>query len=156
MSLLDDLLPVFGTVRAIPGSLGLNPYSVEVIVTTWTGERPGLGTQTQTVTAISENGQNPDVEEISTREILASGGLYRDQDLRVGPITPPWTAIDLSTGGTALTTLDPTLSKGQSVRYRLKGPGLPVAGALYEKVQINTTDPTGYTLVIRKTAQVPA
>jgi hypothetical protein len=157
MSLVDDLLPVFGTVRSIPGSLGLNPFTLEVVVRTWTGGRPGVGTVTETATTILERGQNPDVEQVSTREIIASAGLYRDQDLRVGPLTPPWTdPVDSSTGGTALTTLDPAPPAGASMFYRLHGPGLPSGGALYKKVELHVTDPTGYLLVLRKTGEGPA
>jgi hypothetical protein len=154
MSLVDDLLPVFGTVRSIPGSLGLCPFRVEVVVRGYTGGRPGVGTLSETATTILERGQNPDVEQVSTREILASGGVYRDQDLRIGPLTPPWTdPVDGTTGGTALSMLDPTPPAGSSVYYRLRGPGLPAQGSLYKKVEAHVTDPTGYTIVIRKTGE---
>lgn len=156
MTLLDDLLPVFGTVRSIPGTLGLAPYQVEVVVRAWTGGRPGVGSVTEAHTTILERGQNPDVEEVSAREILASSGLYRDQDLKVGPITPPWTDIDSTTGGTALSVLDPTPPAGASVFYRLHGPGMATGGTLFKKVEVHTMDPTGYVLVIRRTGETPA
>ena len=81
MAFRDDILPSLDAIRGIPGELGLRRFAVSVLVRTHSGARPGIsgGTWTDVTTAIKVAGgtQNPKVEEVTARDVVASGGLHR-------------------------------------------------------------------------------
>src|SRR5205085_2172940 len=106
MTIREDFLPVVDEYRGLLDTqFGLRRYDVAMVVTTWSGELPGDGEPTPTVTPIVVDGnKRPKVEQLSEREVLASGGLYQDQDVRVGPLTP-----EFDGGGTAITAIDPAV-----------------------------------------------
>ena len=109
MSLVSDLLPTIDAIRgAIPGDLGMTDNTVTVRVVVWSGERVGLGTATTTDTPLlTATGHNPKVRKVSTREVAASGGLFRDGDYKVGPMTP-------DQGAFTMATLDPATTSRSS------------------------------------------
>ena len=158
-TLRDDLLDVVDDIRGIPGDLGLRLFTVSVIVVTWTGARPGVGSSTTTVTRVKAGLGRFDVKvrNVSQRDAIASGGLYTDQDIEVGPITPPFVGID---EGNATTELDPpTTTTAREVFYRVTGPGMAsTSGDTYEKIGQRVDRSFRYMLTLRKTAQtrVPA
>lgn len=153
MSFASDIRDSLDAIRGIPGEMGLRPHSVTVRVTTWSGARVGLGTATTTSTAlyVGAGAQNPKVRQLSQRDVIASGGKYTDQDLRVGPVTPSYTG-----GGVAHATLDPSTSSSPTeVRFLVEGPGFPSAGALCERVGDETDSALHYYLILRQTGQTP-
>lgn len=145
MSLADDLKPVIDRARAIAGSLGFRPYTVSLVVRSWSGARPGLGTATTTETPLTvADGQNPKVKKISQREVIASGGLYQAQDLEV-TLTAAY-----SGGGYATTDFDPTpTSSPTEVYFRVEGPGIPSGGCKFKKVAQTVDSALTYRLVLR-------
>ena len=120
MSLADSLRAILPGIRAIPGSLGIRPHSVAVVVSTWSGANVGSGTKTEVSTAITEDGQPPKVRWLNGEE-LAVGGLASGT-VEVGPIT--------STAA-ALAALRPTLTDAQSIHLRITGPNTAASGDLY-------------------------
>lgn len=152
MSLRDDLLPLVDEIRgSVPGDLGLRPHTVTVRVRTWSGARPGLGTKTDVDTLIRNAGYNPKVAEVTTKDVVASGGFYQSGDFRIGPITPEYTG-----GGTALATQDPaTTSTAREVLYKIEGPGLPSTGAWFKRVSDTTLKSFRNEIVVRRTAEAP-
>jgi len=157
-TLRDDLLDVADDIRGIPGDLGLRLFSVSVVVVTWTGARPNApgSTKTVTVTPIKTGLGAFDVKvrNVSQRDAIASGGLYTDQDLEIGPITPPFVGLD---EGNSLSELDPPMAAtAREILYRIAGPGMnDPAGDYFEKIGQRADRPFRYVLTVRKTAQRP-
>jgi hypothetical protein len=147
MSFASDLLPGLDAVRAIPGELGLRDVTVTQVVRTWTGARVGLGTATRTDTAVLVGGQNPRVERISPREVVASAGRYQAGDLRV-TVTPEFPG-----GGVARSVLQPAVGASPTELYWLvTGRGFPADGMLCTKVGPEEHDELRITFVIRQTS----
>lgn len=124
----DDFRALADGIRAIPGEFGLREHSTTLLWSTWSGDQPGEGTETQFSTPLLVGGQNPKVRWLSEKEVAISG--LPTGTIEVGPITP-----DFGTGGISLATLLGT-AKGQGdVRLvQIAGPRLP-AGARYRVSQ---------------------
>lgn len=119
MTLADTLKPILYSVRAIPGQLGLRPYSVSILIGTWSGEHTGRGDTIIEQTAVTEgNGQPPKVRQLNTEE-LALGNLGKGS-LRIGPITPGFNG-----GGNPIENLKPCVAAGQTVHVMVTGPEYP-------------------------------
>lgn len=141
MTLRNSLLPMISRVRAIPGQMGLRPYSVAIVIGAWNGSNTGRGAKATDLTPITEaNGQPPKVRELNTEE-LALGDLGKGS-LRIGPITP-----DFPGGGNSLDTLKPQVDAGQTVHVLVTGPGYP-DGALFMIKSLNTDRALHWTLVV--------
>ena len=154
MSFRTNLLAAVERIRgAIPGALDLRQHTVTVRVRTWTGARPGLiGTsKTDVDTVLTNAGYNPKVTEVSTRDIVASGGVYQQGDYRIGPLTPSYAG-----GGIALATVDPaTTSTAREVLYKIEGQGLPSGGAWFKRVEASMLRNFTNSIVVRRTAVTP-
>lgn len=154
MTLKDDLLPVVDELRAMPGELGFRPYTeVAVLVRKWSGGRPGVGTLTTTTATITVFGQPPKVREVTSQEVIASGGAYHDEDLKIGPLTPEYSVGGVSFG-TSIAAIDPTLDKGSEILWRVKGPGNASVGDFYHKINQHTDRAMRYFVFVRRTGTV--
>lgn len=155
-SLRDGLLPALDIVRGIPGQLGLRLFTVTVYIRRWSGERPGVGTVTEQSfeLRVSKGGQPVKVRTLTTREVVASGGLYRDLDIEVGPLTPPYPGSDADES--AIDIFDPDLDTNTAVEmyFKVTGPRTTDLG-WYKKIEQRTDRPLRYMLVLRKTGEVP-
>ena len=132
-TIVDDVLPILDGVRGeiLDEVVGLYSYDILMRVVAYTGERPGMGTKTVTDTPLTLDGVHRiDVNRISSRDILASGGKYAEGDFRVGPLTPEYQG-----GGRAPSYFNPPppASGAQEVFYRLTGPGFE-SGAWFTKI----------------------
>lgn len=126
MTLASSLQSVLESARGIAGSLGLRSFNVfQQTSTNSNGEVfLGYGTTSTIETQLLVGGYSPKVEQVSEKEVLASGGVYTAQDLKVGPFTPDYlTSSELS----------PTLNAGTSARFRITGPGIP-SGSIYQLI----------------------
>jgi hypothetical protein len=152
MSLRTSLLSAVDAIRgSVPGALDLRQFAVTVRVRTWTGTRVGLGTKTDVDTTLMVGGYNPNVERISAKDVVASGGLYTAGDYRIGPLTPAY-----ATGGTAVGAINPpTATAPQEVLYHLVGPGLPSGGQWCKRVSDETDANFRYEVVVRAMAVTP-
>ncbi len=151
MSLADELKLALDSVRAIPGILGLRPYTVSVRVRSWSGSRAGLGTATDVDSQLLVGGLPPDVRQLTQRDVIASGGLYSTQDYEV-TLTPDFTSGDL-TGGISASVLDPDVgSHPQEIFFQLTGPGSP--GSFYKKVGQDISNILTYKITLRKTGEI--
>jgi hypothetical protein len=110
-------------IRSLPGRLGLRPYTVELIVGTWSGAHTGDGTETTTTVALTCNGQPPKVHWLDDEE-LALGQLHRGH-CDIGPVTPVYVG-----GGVDPLDFGALLAKGETLHLKLTGPSHP-NGALY-------------------------
>lgn len=138
-------------VRSIPAQLGLRPYSLAIREITWSGERVGLGTKTVVETDLSvADGYQPRIRQLSQQDIVASNGLYQDQDLEV-LLTPFYSSI-CGFGGYVYDEFDPEVSANpKEVYFVIKGPGHPATGSLYKKISQSTDLALSFTIIIRKT-----
>lgn len=123
-SFRDLLLPTLNAACAIPGKMGLRPYTVIVRVRAWDEGFVGRGDATDTDTPIRVgNNQNPKVRRVAYKETVAGGGKYQEGTYRVGPLTP-----DFAGGGVSFATMAPPTQDGAEIYYRLVGPDTPVTG----------------------------
>lgn len=155
MTLRTGLLKAVDRIRGIPGTLDLRQYTVTIRVRTWTGSRPGVDASTSTDADSSfwvDGGTHrPRVVQVTQKDIIASGGLYQDQDLKVGPITPPYQG-----GGVDITQFDPNNQSGPAeVLFKVEGLGMAPGGSWYRKVSQDVTKPFAYTFVLRRSAETP-
>jgi hypothetical protein len=138
---------------------GLRLYDVLVRVTTWAGGTDAYanvagaqgGTATHVDTALTVNGARLKVEQLTQKDIIASGGLYQDQDIKIGPLTP----YDASAypAGIDPSTFDPAPNSNMTVLFQVTGPAYPT-GAWFQKVGMELLNSNfHYYLVLRKTGQ---
>jgi hypothetical protein len=99
-----------------PSVLDLRPTSVSIITRTWDMGQRGAGT--------ARDGALPlpnwtKVRHITTREIMDSGGVFEDGDVRVGPVTPAYN-YQGSVGGFTPAQLNPPIpTNATQIIYRL-------------------------------------
>lgn len=157
MSIRDAYLPILDLYRGALNSVwDLRRFDVTVRVTTYApGTLPGA--QGSTKDAVDTpltvyGGGRPKVEQVSQATIIASGGLYQDQDLRIGPLTPAYGIAS----GIDPAVFDPAGSSNTEVLFLIAGPGLPSGGAWYKKVGQEVTGNFHYSLVVRATGATNA
>lgn len=147
MSFRDDILDVIEDRRSLPGELDIRQFRVFVVVRLWTGDRPGVGDSDDTETELLVSGYPPKVKPVTSKDAIASGGLYTAADLRVGPMTPPNT-----NGGIAPGVHNPVTDPNpQEILFRVEGPGLPDGGAWFKRVGDETYGNFSHYLVLRQT-----
>lgn len=129
------ILPALDAIRSLGSVFGVRSYQVYITVTSWTGERAGIGTKASTTTQIvntdlSGTAWPVQVVELSRKEVILSGGQFSDQMLKVGPFTPNYTG-----GGFTDGVVDPVTNAGTTeVNWLVTGRGLPPSGAYFDKV----------------------
>jgi hypothetical protein len=111
----------------------------------WDGHAMGQGTGTPTNVVVTPK---PRVQQVTAREVAASGGLFTLEDLKVGPITPDYVCGSAS-GGYSPAQLDPPGGPKTEVLYILTG---DVDGT-YRLLRSEFTKPTGYFLWLRNSAR---
>ncbi len=140
--------------RAIPGQHGLRPYTVAIIVGSWSGAYVGKGDKTEVLAAITEQGGYPPKVAFLSEEALAlaassgAGGLLKGS-CTVGPITP-----DYPGGGTALSDLLPAVTAHKTVHVKLTGPAYPT-GAKFLVKEVKTDKALHWTLVCEPVEPIP-
>jgi hypothetical protein len=159
--LLPLILPALDMVRAVGGVIGLRPFTTKVLVRTWTGARVGQGTKNDVTTTlynqfIDGSHQPLLVKQLTDKEIIASGGLYRDRDLRVGPITPSYAAsLGLLAGGFGDSTIGPQPTTSPTeIFWNVSGPGMAPGGAWCDKIG-ETVTALHYEVVLRADGRQP-
>lgn len=154
-TLRDALLPIVDTIRGIPVIFGLRPHITLVLIRTWSGERPGIGTFIDTTVGLKVSGGLGfvKVRNVQQHEVIASGGLYTDQDLIVGPITPPYQGS--ATDNDSIALFDPpTTANATEIHFNIQGPGYSLAGDWFKKIAQRTDQSFRYMLWIRKTGEI--
>ena len=143
----DSFLSDIDAIRGIADELGTTPYTVSVRVVTYSGTRVGDGTRTVTDSPVKVAGgsRNPMVALVTSKDVVASGGLYTATDLKVGPLTPAYAG-----GGMATGTLDPVQGTVPTeVYYVVTGPDIPAGGVLYKRVGGEMASATQYFVILR-------
>ena len=159
-ALVPAILPALDAVRAVRGLLGLNPFRVFIRIREWSGPIVGEGQYVDNAGNGGKDfeitvGQPPigprpcKVVFVSTKDIIASGGLYRDRDMRVGPFTPPYgispkacCAVGfMASGGISDTQVDPKQygDAATQVFWRVTGPTMGRGGAYMTRIELSAT-----------------
>ena len=149
MTLRDDLLPVFDSVRALMADLDFRRYDIVRRVTTWSGERIGDGSPTETdlPLTLDASGRRIKVKRLTSHEVVSSGGKYAAGDFRIGPLTPTFDG-----GGVDPSLFNPAVGTApQEVSFQLTGPGME-DGAWFKLIDTETEKNFGYYFVLRRTA----
>lgn len=135
-------------------TMGLRLYTIGLVVNTWSGAYAGIGNKVQVVTSL-DAGSKHRITQISQRDVIASGGLYQDGDVRVGPLTPTYTMN--GGGGMDPTAFDPpAVGPNTEVMFLVTGPGM-LTGSYWKKVgQTLFPSTTSYYVVLRKTGETGA
>jgi hypothetical protein len=146
MPLSDSLKAIAHQVRAIPGTLGLRPYTVESVITTRALTYGLQGAESTATVAITEaGGQPPKVRFLSPKE-LAIGELATGS-VDVGPITPDHTG-----GGTVISVLNGSSLEHKDIKhFKLTGPHAP-NGQLYRLVSVRSDHALHYMLTLSPVA----
>lgn len=90
------------------------------------------------------------VRQVSSKEVASSGGRLREGAVRIGPITPAYSALG-RTGGVQAAALRPIAEASQEVTYLLAG---ELAGE-FALVEIDTTQPLSWYVVANRTRSTP-
>jgi hypothetical protein len=155
-TLRDSLLPAVDQIRGIPGALGLRLFTVSVFKRTWSGQRVGLGSNTDTTSGLKVDLGifQTKIRLLRMEEIIVSGGLYSAQDIEVGPITPPFTGSTLDND--AISIFDPPVGGPPlELFFNIQGPGFASGGEFFKKIDQNVTRNFRYMFIVRKTAEIP-
>lgn len=150
MTIRNAVLPILDVWRGrLDTVFGLRRYDVALLMREWpAGTIPGAHgvSPTETTIPLLVGGGRPRIEQISTREIAASGGLYQDRDIRIGPFTPPFMS-----GGADPEWLRPSVSADRVEYYiAISNADSGEAGERYSIVQTDTSRSLRWTMVCRK------
>lgn len=154
MTLRDNCLPIFESARVLLADAGLRRFDVVMRVVTWSGQTSGEGTKTTMDTPLRIQGKRPGVRTVSQKDVVASGGLYEDGDMRIGPFTPAFTGAigPIASGGLEPAAFNPAKdSTTREIYYKLTGPGME-AGHWFVKIEQKNDSAFSYYLTVRKIA----
>ena len=97
MTLRDNIMPILDKkARGLPDIFGFRQDAVTIRVRVWSGARGD-----RTIAPVDTDvvlSPNPKTRRLNAREIAGSGGLYRQGDILIGPITPAYD-VNGQTGG---------------------------------------------------------
>jgi hypothetical protein len=155
MTLRDRLQAVAERVRGIPDTLGMRPWSILVRKRTWSGERVGIGLPVDVDVPLHVyfGRANPRIQEVTSKDIVASGGTFTTGDIKVGPITPTClAAVTATAGGHSFPDVDPLAGAlPAEVMFLVTGPGTGPQGTWYKRVEGNSFNLFRMTIVLRAT-----
>ncbi len=136
----DSWRAIAYSLRDLPAQFGLRPYSVAVVIGTWSGNHVGDGELTEVTTPIVEkSNSNPKVRFMNEEQRTLSG--MEVGSVEVGPITP-----DFGSSGTPLTHLLPVVTASQTVHAIITGPQFP-DGALFSIKKVETDRALHWTML---------
>ncbi len=148
MALREDLLPDVQVIRDIAVEFGIRRFQVWTRVISWSGSRPGVGTETVTDTYLGR----VKVRDVKSKDVVAGMSELTDSVFELGPFTPEHFAAT-STPDTIAPTTDmlapPQTGATAETYYLLKGPGLSTDGVLCQRVGDTTTKPFRYTVTVK-------
>lgn len=161
MAGLRNLVPGLDRLYGIPGKLGLSQWSFTVRVRVWTGARAGLGSfvDEDVPLKVDRGQQNPRVERLSAKDVVASGGEFTDAQYRIGPIAPGTTYRNPITGQTSTVghlfgDFNPSkTSSSTEVFLLLSGPGLPSGYNVCKKIREDTITSLGWYITVQTTGE---
>jgi hypothetical protein len=144
---LNAVLPVLG-----PGKLDLRTVQLTIALRTWQGgyKDAPVSSGPAFVDALLVIPKIYEIRQITTAELVASGGTYQLGDIMVVGIIPN----DPANPGVGFTPeqLAPVLVKGQELIYEVTGP----LNGWYALRELRCFDPFSYDLVLKRRFDTPA
>jgi len=140
----------------VPNLINLRPVTTTMVVSSWSGSRQGLGTETITSTLLTNGPSdgytcNPRYRQVTAKEIAVSNGLLRDRDVVVGPLVFPYN-VDFAQGGFNPLNWAPQATGANEIYFLLQGPDIPLTGVRYKLLHTVTDKNVMYRLYLRSTA----
>jgi hypothetical protein len=134
-SFREKLLQRVDKIRQIPQkAFDLRQNTIDMVVRAWSGGSAGVGTLAERRTRLYVGGScNIRVREITSKDIVASGGLLTLTSVKVGPFTP-----DYPGGGLPREAYDPP-AQGAEVLFLIKGHGMGADGTWFKRVNDHST-----------------
>lgn len=118
MTFRTGLLKRVDRIRRIPQKLDLRQNTIDIVLRKWSSGTVGKGTKSETIERLYVGGNcNIRVRQVTSEDIVASGGLLTAQDIKIGPFTPEFPG-----GGLPQFVYDPP-SQGAEVLFIIKGHG---------------------------------
>jgi hypothetical protein len=159
MSFISQILARYDALaNGIPNLFGIRPFKVYLKVTSWSGQTAGQGARVDTIYPILVNSEvdgynNPYCKQLSQKDVVASGGLFSDMMLQVGPLVPSYTdPITGQTGGTLPGTIEQAIKTSpQEIHVNVQWAGASSAsGDWFEIVSSNFESVYSYYFTVKK------
>ncbi len=143
--------PTLDAIRSkIPTSFGIRSATLTVRTTLMSGSMIDNPSVASTDTIIrSSTGDRYKIRVLSTKDIVASGGLYQSGDFRMGPITPPFPG-----SGFTKDDLIPPSVAGQDVLYGITDQTGQTQWC--QMVSNDTAHDLHWYIILRATGSVPS
>lgn len=144
----SSLKPIADKLRGLSASLGMTVYTVTLRIRQFDSQTFTDG-YTDTLIPLLTDGQPAPVKRLSQKDVVLSGGLYQEADLRV-TLTP-----EFENGGYDLAALDPPPGANPAqFTFIVRGSGLPAEGALFKRIGVHVS-PVTLELILRNTGKRP-
>lgn len=152
MTLRTGLLKRIDKIRQIPQRLDLRQNRVFVVIRQSGGAVVGQGTAVDLVTELFISGSyRIKAQQVSMKDIVASGGYLTDQDVKVGPFTPEYLS-----GGVPRDVFDPPVANSpREILFLVTGHGMPANGRYYKRQYDESLMNFHNTLYLRATGELP-
>lgn len=131
MSFRTKLLARVDRIRRIPmQKFDMRQHDIFMVLQRWSGGVVGEGSKTILKTQLFVGGNsNIRVREVSSKDVVASGGLLTESSVKVGPFTPSYPG-----GGLDNPQFDPPVSnKPQEVFFYITGLGMGPTGRWFKR-----------------------
>lgn len=160
---LDSIRFAADQALTVPAQIDLRPYTVTLNTLSWSGDRPGVGTLTQT-SVVVYNGDGytnfvpndgyvaPRFRQVTREEVVLSAGILRDQDVVIGPFVFPYDDGFGESGGLDPLVFSPSITITDEFYINIQGPNFPVGGLQFKKIWDNTQRNVMYRVYLRNTA----
>lgn len=136
MSFRTGLLARVDKIRRIPQSAyDMRQNTIDIIIRQWSGDVVGNGTSVDLKRRLFINhDRNIRVRQVSSKDIVASGGLLTESSLKIGPFTPSYPG-----GGLDNPDFDPPVNgKSREIFFIIKGLGMGKQGRWFRRVNDNS------------------
>lgn len=130
-SFRESLLRRIDKVRELPHhKFDMRQNTVDLVIRSWSGDVSGVGVKSITTSRLFISGSyNIRVQEVSSKDIVASGGELTSSSLKIGPFTPTYPG-----GGLDNPSFDPpTTSRPREVFFLIKGHGMGQNGRWFKR-----------------------
>jgi hypothetical protein len=136
ISLIDSVRNILG-----PTNLDIRPNKLIIRTRIWSGDRPGIGTYTDSDLELPQKFK---IKQLETHEIASSGGKFELGDIEVSHITPG--EVVAGVGFSVDQLAPPVAASNIETLYIIQG---PMAG-IYSRVTLNNWKILSWSLVLRK------
>ena len=153
----DALLATIDSVRGIADTVaGLRLYDIQVYIRTYAGRPGNHGTTFTEVSyplTVANGNARPKVTLAKQASVVLSGSMLDDEDLIVGPLTPPYQGSTNNTDPSYWNPPPDTTGKVIAVRFLVTGDNDLQSGAWFKLLSYDLSRATRLMLTLRKTSE---